>query len=165
LTIGCPGLDEVGVVGIDRDHGARDLRRQLDDVALHVGVVRALVVGEDEPPVDAVGKAAEENGERDDAERELALRAGLGRDRGRLGAAIVVHRLLGIGGRGSVGRRAPGRALRIGVGLGHRGLLLFFCEAHRNLRKTVLLARSANTRKLQRGSPALARARTSSPAA
>ena len=46
LTSSWPALHEVGVVGVDRDDGAADLRRQLDDVALHVGVVGRLVVAE-----------------------------------------------------------------------------------------------------------------------
>ncbi len=97
------GLDEVGVVGVDRDDGARDLRRHLDDVALHVGVVGALVVVEVERVVDAVGGAGEEHGERRrERARSCAARRRLRRARRRpAGAAGAVG-----GGRG---RRSGGR--------------------------------------------------------
>ncbi len=38
------GLHEVGVVGMDRKHDARDLRSDLHDVALDISVVGTLVV-------------------------------------------------------------------------------------------------------------------------
>ena len=50
------GLHEVGVVGVDRHHRAADLRRDLDHVALHVGVVGVLVVAGHQPFVGAPGR-------------------------------------------------------------------------------------------------------------
>ena len=47
-TSAWPALDDHGVVGADADDGAGDLRRDLHDVALHVGVVGALVPAADE---------------------------------------------------------------------------------------------------------------------
>jgi len=44
------GLHQVGLVGVDRDHRAIHLRHDADQVAGHVGVVRALVMARVQPP-------------------------------------------------------------------------------------------------------------------
>ena len=99
------GLDEVGVVGGDGDDRAGDLRRELHDVALHVGVVGALVVVEHQRPVGAVGDAAEQHRR----PRRPAARCGgggcrCGRRRGRRGGSAAAA----VGGRR--GRPATGAA-------------------------------------------------------
>jgi len=87
------GLHVVGVVGIDRGHGARHLRRDLHDVALHVCVVGRLEVIEHEPPVGAVAQAAGEDERRDCSERLAPLRIAFGRLRafGRPGILVCCH--------------------------------------------------------------------------
>jgi hypothetical protein len=69
------GLHVVGVVGMDCDHGAGDLRRHLDDVALHVGVVGALVVVQHKQPVQAPGQPDDQNHGADAEQCDLAARA------------------------------------------------------------------------------------------
>ena len=57
------GGDGLGVVGLDGHHGAGHLRRDLHQVAVHVGVVGAFEVGAEQGPPDAVGDRDEdENG-------------------------------------------------------------------------------------------------------
>ena len=51
------GLHVIGVVGLDREHRAADLRRDLHQVALHIGVVGLLVARADDVVDDAVGDA------------------------------------------------------------------------------------------------------------
>ncbi len=54
------GLDEIGVVGVDGDDGAGDLRRHLDDVAGDIGVVGVHLEAADAVPPDGVGAAEAE---------------------------------------------------------------------------------------------------------
>ena len=57
-----PGLHVVGVVGVDRDHRAADLRSELHHVALHVGVVGGFEMVQYQRPVDAIGDAGDRDG-------------------------------------------------------------------------------------------------------
>lgn len=69
------GLDELGVVGVDGDHGAGDLRGDLHDVARHVGVVGVF----QEAPVGGPPAAPADGGEADgggDGEEAAAAPAG-----------------------------------------------------------------------------------------
>jgi hypothetical protein len=67
------GLHIVGVVGKDGRHGAAGLRRDLDHVALYVGVVGVLVMAGNEPLVGAPGGARDEH---HDGKCEQGLAAG-----------------------------------------------------------------------------------------
>ena len=49
------GLHEIGVVGHDGHHRAADLRRDLNHVALHVGVVGVFIVAGDQPFIEPPG--------------------------------------------------------------------------------------------------------------
>ena len=61
LHQGLAGFDEVGVVGQDGGDRAADLRRDLDDVALHVGVVGGLLVATGVPGVAAIGQTDQDD--------------------------------------------------------------------------------------------------------
>jgi hypothetical protein len=98
------GLDEIGVIGGDGDDRTRDLRRELDDVALDVGVVGGLVVIEHQRPVGAVGDGGEQDHAGDAEQRLLAPRVAgrrRGDDRGGRGRSPAAARP----GRGRVGGR------------------------------------------------------------
>lgn len=74
------GRDGLGVIGLDGYHGAGHLRRDLHQVAVHVGVVGALEVGAEQGPPDAVGdRDEEENAGRD---QQQAFAGGIGRGSG-----------------------------------------------------------------------------------
>ena len=73
------GLDEVGIVGVDRHDGAGHLRRDLHEVALHVRVVGALVVAQRGEPVRAIEKAGgHERAARNDQPLEACALRGFG---------------------------------------------------------------------------------------
>ena len=57
------GLDVIGVVRADGEHGSRDLRRHLHEVAADVRVVRRLVVAPDDQPPCAVTGAGQQKDE------------------------------------------------------------------------------------------------------
>jgi hypothetical protein len=61
-------LDELRVVRGDADHGARDLRRDLHDVAVDVRVVGGLFVAQRDRPVRAVARADQRKGADRDGE-------------------------------------------------------------------------------------------------
>ena len=52
----------LGVIGIDADHGAGDLRCDLDDIAVHIGIVGGLAKAQHGLPVDAVADGDDEDG-------------------------------------------------------------------------------------------------------
>src|SRR5207253_10712208 len=64
-------LHVVGVVGMDREHGACDLRRDLHQVAADIGVVGCLVPATMQQPVHGVAGASQQE-EADDADEENA---------------------------------------------------------------------------------------------
>ena len=64
------GIDELRVVGADRDNGPGDLRGDLHDVAADVGVIGRLDIAQRRHPIGAVGNA--HHGERADHDREPA---------------------------------------------------------------------------------------------
>src|SRR5204862_4163020 len=64
-------LHVVGVVGMDCEHGARELRRDLHEIAADVGVVGRLVPAPVHQPIGGVAKAGHEE-EADDADQQNA---------------------------------------------------------------------------------------------
>ena len=67
------GLHEVGVVGGDRDHRAGNLGSDLDDVAVHIGIVGGFGVAERDRPVGAIGDGARGERAGDREEQFLAV--------------------------------------------------------------------------------------------
>ena len=77
-----PGLDKSVVVGMDRDHRAGGLRRNLDDVAVGVGVLGALAPARDEVVVSDRPGRGEREADAESGQPLLAARiGGLGFDR------------------------------------------------------------------------------------
>ena len=109
--------DDIGVVGVDGDDRAGDLRRDLDDVAGDVGVVGRLEVAADEEVPDAVADAGEDDPARDHQQQAVPaarVRARrLRRRRGRRGSRRSGH-LRGRAGRRD-GHRGPWRLDGIGI--------------------------------------------------
>jgi hypothetical protein len=82
------GLDEVGVVGVDREHRPAHLRRDLDQVALHIGVVGRLEVLADDEVIRAITDAGQHDQHGDRRQPLLArLLAAL---RGRRGGEMLL---------------------------------------------------------------------------
>ncbi|XHO05047.1 hypothetical protein ACEQUB_01943 [Ralstonia syzygii] len=67
------GGDELRVVGADGDHGARDLRRHLHHVALHVRIVGRLEPAAIQAPVKTVADAGHHQGCSQGGQHALAL--------------------------------------------------------------------------------------------
>ena len=70
---GLPGLDEIGVIGPNGDHGRRDLRGDLHRVATDVGIVGVFNVAQVEPPIDAIADAGDDKYTRQHSKPEFAL--------------------------------------------------------------------------------------------
>ncbi len=110
-----PRVDELRVVGGDADHGARDLRRDLHDVAAHVRIVGGLRVAQRDRPVAAVAEGDQRERAEDDREPALA----------RVAQRAVIRGLLLVGGLRCVAHDVPAfvvlvRSLRFGA---HRATL------------------------------------------
>src|SRR5439155_27046281 len=66
-------LDELRVVGANRDHDAGNLRRDLHDVTVDVCVVGRLQIAQDDGPVRTIGDADRNEREGDDGQPAFAL--------------------------------------------------------------------------------------------
>jgi len=75
---GLSGLDELGVIGADRNYRPGDLRRDLDDVAAYVGVIGRLVIAQHLRPVEAVPERDGEHRRAHRGEQAPAARDGRG---------------------------------------------------------------------------------------
>ncbi len=85
---GLAGFDELGIVGTDCDHGTRDLRSYLHDVATDVSVVCGLQVAQILGPVNAVRRSQKRERSRCDGEQAQAACLERGRFGRRPGSRI-----------------------------------------------------------------------------